>query len=173
MDVPPSFKRLAASRGTGKPGAVPADTVVIFAIGGYAYSLKPNPWDWLTSREKAEAMAEKVARWRDDYGIDGIDLDLEEGAGSKKAAGPNMVHFVRKLKTIHPDLLVSQPTYGYPQVQAEIDVINASWNPGGSSNGLADTIGLMVYEGDQSLLYVKNYAAGSSQWQGFPISVDA
>ena len=26
----------------------------------------------------------KVARWRDDYGIDGIDLDLEEGAGSKK-----------------------------------------------------------------------------------------
>ena len=101
-----------------------------------------------------------------------------------------MVHFVRKLKSIHPDLLVSQPTYGYPQVsenlikhkvsqlqtasyqvQAEIDVINASWNPGGSSNGLADTIGLMVYEGDQSLLYIKNYAAGSSQWQGFPISV--
>ena len=35
------------------------------------------------------------------------------------------------------------------QVQAEIDVINASWNPGGTSNGLADTIGLMVYEGDQ------------------------
>ena len=33
-----------------------------------------------------------------------------------QAAGPNMVHFVRKLKSIHPDLLVSQPTYGYPQV---------------------------------------------------------
>ena len=47
------------------------------------------------------------------------------------------------------------------QVQAEIDVINASWNPGGSSNGLADTIGLMVYEGDQSLLYIKNYATGT------------
>ena len=26
----------------------------------------------------------KVARWRDDYGIDGIDLDLEEGAGSQQ-----------------------------------------------------------------------------------------
>ena len=26
----------------------------------YAYSLKPNPWEWLTSKEKAEAMAEKV-----------------------------------------------------------------------------------------------------------------
>ena len=94
-----------------------------------------------------------------------------------QAAGPNMVHFVRRIKEIHPDLMVSQPTYGYPQVtgceekifagnrnenilaayknichvqvQAEIDVINASWNPGGTSNGLADTIGLMVYEGDQ------------------------
>ena len=116
-------------------------------------------------------MAEKVARWRDDYGIDGIDLDLEEGAGSKKAAGPNMVHFTRRLKSLQPDLLVSQPTYGYPQVQAEIDVINASWQPGGASNGLADTIGLMVYEGAQALLYIKNYAAGSEQWQGFPIKV--
>ena len=84
-------------------GAIPADTLVIFAIGGsvymltspavsngshyrYAYSIKPNPWDWLTSRDKAEAMAVKVARWRDDYGIDGIDLDLEEGAGGRKVS---------------------------------------------------------------------------------------
>ena len=37
----------------------------------------------------------KVARWKDDFKIDGIDLDLEEGAGSRKEAGPNMVHFVR------------------------------------------------------------------------------
>jgi len=57
-------------------------------------------------------------------------------------------------------------------VQAEIDVINASWNVGGTSNGLADSIGLMVYEGTQALQYVKNYAEGSSQWEGFPIQVD-
>jgi len=172
MEVPVAFKKLAATRCKDTEGAIPCDTLVIFAIGGYAYSLKPNPWEWLTSKEKAEAMAEKVARWREDYGIDGIDLDLEEGAGSKKAAGPNMVHFTRRLKSLQPDLLVSQPTYGYPQVQAEIDVINASWQPGGASNGLADTIGLMVYEGAQALLYIKNYAAGSEQWQGFPIKVD-
>jgi len=172
MEVPLAFRKLAATRGKNTEGSIPLDTLVIFAIGGYAYSLKPNPWEWLTSKEKAEAMAVKVARWRDDYGIDGIDLDLEEGAGGKKAAGPNMVHFVRKIKSIHPDLIVSQPTYGYPQVQAEIDVINASWNPGGSSNGLADTIGLMVYEGAQALIYLKNYMGGSSMWQGFPIKVD-
>lgn len=172
MEVPVSFQKLAASRGTNVDGAVPADTLISFAIGGYAYSITPNPWDWLTSREKAEAMADKVARWRDDYGIDGIDLDLEEGAGSQQAAGPNMVHFVRRLKSIHPELVISQPTYGYPQIRAEIDVINASWQAGGTSNGLADSIGLMVYEGTQALQYVKNYAEGSSQWEGFPIQVD-
>ena len=30
----------------------------------------------------------------------------------------------------------------------------------------------MKWPSDQSLLYIKNYATGSSQWQGFPISVD-
>jgi len=117
-------------------------------------------------------MAVQIAGWRDEYGIDGIDLDLEEGAGSNSIAGPNMVHFIRKLKSLQPELLVTQPTYGFPQIQAEIDVINASWNPGGASNNLADTVGLMVYEGTQALQYVKNYAEGSSQWEGFPIQVD-
>ena len=38
--------------------------------------------------------SEQVAKWRDDYGIDGIDLDLEEGAGSKKAIGEKQIlHF--------------------------------------------------------------------------------
>jgi len=171
MAVPESFKKLAASRGTNGDGSVPADTKIIFAIGGYAYSYEPNPWDWLTTREKAEAMAVEVATWKTDYGIDGIDLDIEAGAGDKSEAGPNMVHFIRKLKSLQPNLLVSQPTYGYPQVKAEIDVINASWKVGGVSNGLADSVGIMVYEGTESLRYVDNFAHGSSQWEGFPITV--
>jgi len=172
MTIPKSFKKLAASRGTGEEGSVPADTKIIFAIGGYAYSVDPNPWDWLTTREKAEEMAVEVAGWRNSYGIDGIDLDIEAGAGDKAEAGPNLVHFIRKLKSLQPGLVVSQPSYGYPQVKAEIDVINASWNVGGSSNGLAESVGIMVYEGTQSLQYVKNFAQGSSQWEGFPITVD-
>jgi len=114
-------------------------------------------------------MAEKVAKWPELYGCDGIDLDLEEGAGSKKAAGPNMVHFVRKLKQLNPSIIVSQPTYGWPQVQAEIDVINASWDSNGKKNNIADSIGLMVYEGTNSLNYIKNYDS-SKRWQGHPIS---
>ncbi len=117
MDVPPSFEKLAKSRGTGRPGSVPADTVIMFAIGGYAYSLDPNPWEWLLSREAAEEMAVRVAKWPEMYGIDGIDLDLEEGAGAHKQAGVNMVHFIRKLRTLVPNMIISQPAYGYPQVR--------------------------------------------------------
>merc|ERR1719361_1561003 len=102
MEVPPAFQHLARTRGTNQPGAVPKDTVILFALGGYAYSVQINPWPWLTSKAAAEAMAEKVAKWPEQYGCDGIDLDIEEGAGSKKAAGPNMIHFVRKLKELNP-----------------------------------------------------------------------
>merc|ERR1712079_993051 len=173
MDVPPSFQKLAASRGNDAEGSVPSDTVIMFAIGGYSYSLHPNPWTWLTSKQAAEEMAAKVAAWPEMYGCDGIDLDLEEGAGANKIAGPNMVHFIRKLKELNPNIIVSQPTYGYPQVQAEIDVINASWDSNGKSSNLADSIGLMVYEGTQALNYVKNYANGAGQWSGFPITASA
>ena len=169
MEVPPSFRSLAATRGSGAPGSVPANTVIMFAIGGYSYSIKPNPWHWLTSRAAAEEMAEKVAQWPELYGCDGIDLDLEEGAGSNKIAGPNMVHFVRKLKQLKPNMIVSQPTYGWPQVQAEMDVINASWDSDGNKKNIADSIGLMVYEGTNSLNYIKNYDS-SKRWQGHPIS---
>ena len=77
-----------------------------------------NPWHWLTSQTAAEAMAEKVSTWFDKYNIDGIDLDIEEGAGSKPESGTHMVHFVRKLRQLRPDVIVGQPTYGYPAVQS-------------------------------------------------------
>ena len=41
----------------------------------------------------------------------------KEGAGSRGEAGPNLVHFIRKLKSLLPGFLVTQPTYGYPQVK--------------------------------------------------------
>ena len=61
-------------------------------------------------------MAEEVATWPDRYNVDGIDLDIEEGAGSNVEAGPNMVHFVRRLKQLRPNFIIGQPTYGYPAV---------------------------------------------------------
>ena len=69
MIVPNSFVNLAASRGTNAEGAVPHDTMIIFAIGGILYSTDYNPWHWLTSKEAAEAMAIEVATWPDKYVI--------------------------------------------------------------------------------------------------------
>ena len=90
MIIPKAFEKLAATRGTNTEGAVPQDTVIIFAIGGIQYSHQYNPWHWLTSKEAAEAMAEEVATWPDKYGCDGIDLDIEDGAGD--AIGSGKIH---------------------------------------------------------------------------------
>ena len=72
MKVPKSFEKLAKTRGTRAEGAVPSDTVIMFAIGGQLYSQDYNPWHWLTSKEAAEAMAIEVATWPDRYGCDGL-----------------------------------------------------------------------------------------------------
>ena len=170
MKVPVAFKDLASTRGSNLAGSVPATTKIIFAIGGYTYSLDPNPWEWLTTKDKAEGMAEIVASWKDLYACDGIDLDIEEGAGQQEEAGYNLVHFIRKLRELQPNIIIGQPTYGYPFVPAENAVINESFNIDGSSNNLADSVGIMAYEGTESLSYVKNYADATNQGEGFPIT---
>ena len=53
-------------------------------LGGIGYSQKYNPWTWLTSASAAEAMAAEVAKWPSLYGCDGIDLDIENGAGENQ-----------------------------------------------------------------------------------------
>ena len=78
--------------------------------------MKVNPWPWLTSRSAAEDMAEKVAEWPEKYGCDGIDLDIEDGAGDAKGAGKNMLYFIKRLKRLRPKMIIGQPTYGYPAV---------------------------------------------------------
>merc|ERR1712073_37560 len=108
MDVPPAFEALAKTRGKDIPGAIPKDTVILFALGDYAYSSKIKPWPWLESKAAAEKMAERVAEWPERYGIDGIDLDLEDGAGDTPKAGPMMIHFVKK----HAD--ASKQWSGFP-----------------------------------------------------------
>jgi len=172
MKVPPAYANLAKTRGKGTPGSIPSGTKIIFSVGGYSYSIKPNPWPFLASASAAATMAREVATWPSKYGCDGIDLDIETGAGDASGAGPNLVTFVQTLKQQNPSMIVTQPVYGYPQVAAETYIVNHSWNKNGTSQGLADAVGIMVYQGQGSLQYVKNYAQGSHQWDGFPITVD-
>jgi hypothetical protein len=163
MAVPPSFTAFTKNNPTG--------ATIMFAVGGYSYSMHPNPWPFLESVEAAEAMAAQVAEWPKKYGCDGIDLDIETGAGSAPHVGANLAAFVKKLNELNPSMQVTQPVFGFPQVQAESDMVNAAWG-NDTDKPRVDAVGIMVYSGTGSLGYKKNYAHGSSQWSGFPIHVD-
>ena len=70
-----NYDLVAMTRGQDTEGAVPGDTTIIFAVGGwhnssrrkttltsrYEYSVDPNPWAWLESKEAAEEMALQVS----------------------------------------------------------------------------------------------------------------
>jgi len=172
MKVPPAYVNLAKTRGSGAAGSIPKDTVIIFSVGGYSYSLKPNPWPFLASLQAAVTMGQEVATWPSKYGCDGIDLDIESGAGDANGVGANLMTFIKTIKSLNPGMIITQPVFGYPQVAAESYVVNYSWDVNGRSLGMADAVGIMVYQGTDALMYVKNYAEGSKQWQGFPITVD-
>jgi len=164
--VPPGMAALAQSRGSGKPGAVPAGTAVLFAIGGQAYS-DEKPWDWLTSPAKAEAMAAQVAKWPETYGCDGIDLDIETGAGNVEGAGANLVAFVTKLHELAPKMIVTQPVFGAPSsVPAANRMLEASYNKTlqKTAFGTISKVGIMVYSGTGSEEWTKYYTDGCSKY---------
>jgi len=143
---------------------------VIASIGGQAYSASAGAgmWPWLQSKEAAEAMAIEVAQWPSQYGMDGVDLDLEDGIGSSEATGPMVMAFVNKLRTIAPDMIITHPVYGYPGVKEENYVVNTAYAD--NSSKPVNAIGIMTYSGTGSLNYVRNYADPKSQYQGFPIT---
>ena len=45
----------------------------------------------------------------------------------------------------------------FDQVQAEIDVINNGWSPSTDRENSADSIGLMVYEGNKIKVYCQSH----------------
>jgi len=164
--VPPAMAALAKTRGSGKKGAVPAGTAILFAIGGQAYS-QGESWDWLASPAAAEAMAAEVAKWPEKYGCDGIDLDIETGAGNKQGAGANLVAFVGKLRELAPKMIVTQPVFGSPSsVPAANRMIEASYNKTlqKSAYGSLSKVGIMIYSGTGSEEWTKYYTDGCSKY---------
>jgi hypothetical protein len=163
--VPPAFAALAQTRGSGKPGAVPSGTAILFAIGGQAYS-EGGAWDWLTSTAKAESMAAEVAKWPEKYGCDGIDLDIETGAGNVNGAGASLIAFVAKVKELAPKMIVTQPVFGSPSsVPAANRIIEASYNKTlqKAAYGALSKVGIMVYSGTGSEEWTQYYEDGCTK----------
>ena len=169
--VPPAMTTLGKCKG--QKGCSPSGTLVIFSVGGESYS--NQQWPFLATREAAEAMAQHVAQWSALHGADGIDIDIEGTAGSSAQAAANLQAFASKLRQLNPSLIVTLPVYGYPQIAAENQMVNSGFtNASGSwkSTGLVDTVGIMVYQDLEAFQYVKDYANGTGQWDGFPITVN-
>lgn len=166
--VPPAFTKLARSRGTDEEGAVPKDTTIMFAIGGEAYS--KGTWDWLTSKAKAEAMAEHVAQWPSKHGCDGIDIDLEVPAGTKPETGEMLVHFVAKLKSLNKDMLITQPVFGTADTVRSVDrLLEVAFNPNAEqefaydsthTEGSVSAVGIMRYADTNAEAYLSVYTQG-------------
>eukprot|EP00483_Globobulimina_turgida_P012447 UN12470 len=167
-NVPPAMANLAKCKG--QSGCPSSSTPVIFSIGGESYSNRA--WSWLSSQSAAESMAEEVAQWSSKYGADGIDLDIEGSAGGSQSAANNLVAFAKKLRSLNPKMLITQPVYGYPQITAENTMVNQGFTASGGYNNLIDSVGIMVYSDLNSLTYVKDYGNATSEWDGFPITVN-
>jgi len=169
--LPPAMANLAATRGSSEPGSVPSSTILIPSLGGYAYSLSSAQWPFLLSAAAARAAGEKVAEWKK-LGIDGIDLDLEQGIGDDAAASPNLIEFVKAIHAKEPNFIVTLPKDGYPNAKVTNNLINNAWDAQGRNLGLLDRVSVMQYSCQASFGYVKNYADAESQWSGFPIKVN-
>ena len=169
-DVPPAFTKLARSRGTDEEGAVPKDTTIMFAIGGEAGSKDPGTWDWLTSKAKAEAMAEHVAQWPSKHGCDGIDIDIEVPAGKHEETGEMLVHFVAKLKSLNKDILITQPVFGTADTVRSVNrLLEVAFNPNAEQEFAYDSthtkdsvsaVGIMRYAGTNAETYLSVYTQG-------------
>jgi len=155
MVVPPSFENAR------KSGQIPASTKIIYSIGGYSYSFD-NAWQkWFGTPESAKQLAQQVAQWKSD----GIDMDIEDGAGANTQMADNMVVFAQELRRLRPDFIITQPVFGYPQVYSESIMTVKSWDASGNSNNIADAVGIMVYSGSQALQYVGQYTGSAcTQW---------
>ena len=170
--LPPAFINLAKTRGTNAPGSVPKDTLIIAALGGETYSTDLSWWKFLTgSASDARAMGEQIAAWKK-LGIDGIDLDIEQGIGDDKAAGANLLEMIKGIREKEPSFIITNPKDGYPGCKATDHVINHAWDARSQSLGVLDRVSIMYYKCQESLNWVKDYANATGQYQGFPITVD-
>ena len=50
----------------------------------------------------------------------------------RKEAGSNMVHFIKRLRELVPNIIISQPTYGYPQVNIKNTLISSDFKYNGN-----------------------------------------
>jgi hypothetical protein len=98
MVVPPSFEHARSS------GQIAPGTKIIYSIGGYSYSMDTQGWKkWFGNADSAKHLASQVAQWP----CDGIDLDIEDGAGNDGDVAANMLVFAQELRKLRPNFIIT------------------------------------------------------------------
>lgn len=94
-------------------------------------------WPWLHTIAAAEAMADQVALWPDQYGCDGIDLDLEGNEiGNNRTMANIFISFVKRLRQQNPSIYITQPISAWPHPDTAVDMINTvGWTIQGKNQG--------------------------------------
>ena len=62
--------------------------------------------------------------------------------------------------------------YGFPQDDAENEIVNNGWTIDRKSTGLVNSIGIMDYQAENSLSYISYYANATSKNGDYPIKVN-
>ena len=149
MKVPQSFENARTS------GQFQAGTKIVYSIGGYSYSANVKAWKNTFSNPKQ--LASEVAQWK----CDGIDIDIETGAGGDVAFSTNLLIFTKELRRLRNDMIITMAVFGYPQVFSQSLIVVNSWKVDGTFNNLIDSVGIMVYDDTQSLKWVGQYTGES------------
>lgn len=169
--VPKSFINIISNR----DNIFTKNTKLIYSFGGQKWS--QNNWDWLNTQQDAEKMAEQISNDPDYKNIDGIDFDLEPSVASQ----PGIIYFIRKLRFLNPNWIITQPVFGssseFSERQGIAKTIAYTWplttDIGNQYNSerlntdsnLYDAISIMVYDGISSLEYIQNYSQPiCTQW---------
>jgi hypothetical protein len=164
---PESLIQLSQNRGN-EPGKISDDALVLWVLGGQSISDKLSYWDWLKKDDATlDRYAQYVANWKQ-YGCDGIDLDVEEAAGSNLILSEQVVKFIKKLKHYWPEAYISCPAYsGGENGRYSQNLL--------SESGLLDLVGAMTYgnSGEQAYKNVVKLICGSRNEPGCSLSPES
>ena len=107
-----AFTQFSLNRGT-QDGPKTTDKV-IYSIGGYSYSQGGYSWSMFDSVANAQTFAKAVVQWKENYKMDGFDLDWETSSLSdtQKEA---IFTFITTVKQLDPSLIITMEEAGYPQ----------------------------------------------------------
>ncbi len=79
----------------------------MYSVGGSGYSERVDDWyRWFGTAKSARELASYVGNPYN-WPCDGIDIDLEQGAGEDHTISENLIVFVQELRRLRPNFIIT------------------------------------------------------------------